>query len=248
MELADGVDETHENELQARWDRFVTSIAKREAEGWVYDPDARLLRNPRDGEKVAIVPPPKPKSSSTPRPGARATLGKMRAMRLADYVTAVMVPSLGSSAGAADARASASVRAGAGGGDGGDRFGDYNTGDGGVGGDGSAGGHGVGANKSHPEKRYVFNTFKDCPLHADFAVPELLQQISVQHSGRFVDVPHPHGTALPHDHQPLDYKKPSRRVMCVSCHPKILKFGVCHGPPVSIGRVKPTTIISKSLN
>lgn len=35
VDLAEGVEETHENELQARWDNFMRSMAEREADGWV---------------------------------------------------------------------------------------------------------------------------------------------------------------------------------------------------------------------
>ena len=91
VDLADGVEETHENELQARWDRFMSSIAEREADGWTYDEEAQVLLSPDGGHKISIEPPPKP--DPKPKPGARTTLGKPKAMSISKYIRTVVAPS-----------------------------------------------------------------------------------------------------------------------------------------------------------
>lgn len=45
-------------------------------------------------------------------------------------------------------------------------------------------------NASHPDLRYVFNTFKDSQLHNDFEVPDLIEKISTlgPNRGSYKDV------------------------------------------------------------
>lgn len=45
-------------------------------------------------------------------------------------------------------------------------------------------------NASHPDLRYVFNTFKDSQLHNDFEVPDLIEKISTlgPNKGSYKDV------------------------------------------------------------